>query len=265
MTRRFEVRLKPDTTHGDGTRLEPDTTHGDGTGLKLDTTSNGGTRLKPGTRFRGVVAVALMVLAVACGGSGRRPVSLPGAAPAAAPSAPSSSVQGLYESGRYNEVLSGVGAGNTSADAIWFAGHSNLRLGQREEAARQFARLPTVGATPAWQTVSDLALALVNGDLQGIDRARAAASGFVADPFVQFELGLAHSRMTDFAAAAQAFDQCADADPRFAYAYYNAGLAYDRLNRIDLAITRFETFQRLAPEAPELPEVVSILRTVRGR
>jgi len=216
--------------------------------------------------FRWTVALALLLSAVvACGGSGRRPVSSPGAAPAAAPSAPSSSVQGLYESGRYSEVLSSVSAGSTSAEAIWFVAQSNLRLGQREEAARQFARLPAVGASPAWQAVSDLALALVDGDLQGIDRARAAASGFPADPFVQFELGLAHSRMTDFAAAAQAFDQCTDADPRFAYAYYNAGLAYDRLNRIDVAIARLETFQRLAPDAPELPEVASILRTVRGR
>jgi regulator of sirC expression with transglutaminase-like and TPR domain len=66
-------------------------------------------------------------------------------------------------------------------------------------------------------------------------------------------------------AAAQAFERCVEADPRFAYAYYYAGLAYDRLNRADLMINRLEMFQRLAPEAPERPEVESILQTVRRR
>jgi hypothetical protein len=55
------------------------------------------------------------------------------------------------------------------------------------------------------------------------------------------------------------------ADPRFAYGYYNAGLTYDRINRPDLAIARLEMFVRLAPGAPERPEVTSILQTVRGR
>jgi len=217
--------------------------------------------VKPSSR---IVVLVLLVIAGGCGG-GRRPVASPGSAPAVTPVAAGGSVQGLYEAGRYREVLSSVSAGREGAEEVWFAAQSNLRLGQREEAARQFARLPTVGASPAWQVVSDLALALVNGDLQGIDRARAAAIAFPSDPFVQFELGLAHGRMTDFAAAAQAFDQCANADPRFAYAYYNAGLAYDRLNRTDLTIIRLEMFVRLAPDAPEQPEVAAILRTVRGR
>jgi tetratricopeptide (TPR) repeat protein len=218
------------------------------------------------TRLRrsfGLCALALLVLVAGCSGSGRR-IATPGQAPTVAPAQSESSVQGLYESGRYSEVLNSLRAVGDNPAVIWFAAQSHLRLGQRDEAARLFARLPTAGATPAWQAVSDLALALLNGDTEAIDRARAAAAGFPADPFVQFELGLAHSRRSDFAAAAQAFDQCVEADPRFAYAYYNAGLTYDRLKRIDLTITRLETFQRLAPDAPETPEVSSILRTVRG-
>ena len=82
---------------------------------------------------------------------------------------------------------------------------------------------------------------------------------------MQYQLGLAHLRRHDISVAAQAFDRCTQADPWFAYAYYSGGIAYDRLNRTDLAIARLETFERLAPEAPERPEVVSILRTVRGR
>jgi tetratricopeptide (TPR) repeat protein len=162
-------------------------------------------------------------------------------------------------------VLSSISAGTAGPEVLWFAAHSSLRLGQREEAAQQFAQLSAVGASPAWQVVADLALALLQGDAEAIDRARGAAVAFSADPFVQFELGLAHASRNDFTAAAQAFDRCTEADPRFAYAYSYAGLAYDRLNRADLMINRLEMFQRLAPEAPERPEVESILQTVRRR
>jgi tetratricopeptide (TPR) repeat protein len=174
-------------------------------------------------------------------------------------------VQGLYESGKYREVLESVNAGDRSAQALWFAAHSSLRLGQREEASYQFAQLPQVGGNPAWQAVSELALALLRDDAADIDRAREAAGAFPADLFVQYQLGLAHARRNDLAAAAQAFDRCTEVAPRFAYAYYSGGLTYDRLNRADLAIARLETFERLAPDAPERPEVTSILQTVRNR
>jgi tetratricopeptide (TPR) repeat protein len=210
--------------------------------------------------------IASVVALVGCvSGGGRRPVATPGATPTATPGATTNSVQGLYESGRYHEVLNSVNAGDSSARALWFAAQSSLRLGQRDEAANQFAQLPQVGGNPAWQTVSGLAMALLRDNPEEIDRAREAAAGFPDDPFVQYELGLAHARRNDMAAAAQAFDRATQADPRFAYAYYSGGLAYDRLNRSDLTIARLEMFARLAPDAPERPEVASILQTVRGR
>lgn len=211
--------------------------------------------------------IASIVFAVGCtgGGSSRRPINTPGATPpATAPGVPPS-VQALYESGRYQEVVSSVNGGERSAQALWFAAQSSLRLGQRDEAASQFAQLPQAGGSPAWQVVSDLGQALLRDDAGEIDRARQAAAAFPGDPFVQYQLGLAHARRNDMAAAADAFDRCTQADPRFAYGYYNGGLAYDRLNRADLAIVRLEMFVRLAPEAPERPEVTSILQTVRAR
>jgi len=214
------------------------------------------------------LTIASFVLVAGCtgGGSVRRPVNTPGATPpAAAPGVSTTSVQGLYESGRYQEVVNNVNAGDRSAQALWFAGQSSLRLGQRAEAANQFAQLPQAGGSAAWQTVSDLAQALIRDDAGEIDRGRQAAAAFPGDPFVQYELGLAHARLGDMAAAAEAFDRVTQADPRFAYGYYNGGLAYDRLNRADLAITRLEMFVRLAPDAPERPEVTSILQTVRAR
>lgn len=219
-------------------------------------------------RLLTALTIASIFFAAACkgGGTTRRPVNTPGATPpATAPGGSANSVQGLYESGRYQEVVNSVNAGERTAQALWFAAHSSLRLGQRAEAASQFAQLPQAGGSPAWQVVSDLAQALLRDDAGEVDRARQAAAAFPGDPFVQYELGLAHARRNDMAAAAEAFDRCTQANPRFAYGYYNGGLAYDRLNRADLAISRLEMFVRLAPDAPERPEVTSILQTVRAR
>jgi Flp pilus assembly protein TadD len=76
---------------------------------------------------------------------------------------------------------------------------------------------------------------------------------------------LADAIRGDFNAAVQAFERAIEARPRFAYAHYQAGLAYDRIGRADLLAARFETFLRLAPEAPERAAVEGILRTIRGR
>jgi tetratricopeptide (TPR) repeat protein len=200
---------------------------------------------------------AILGLAVACGGAARQAPATIAAPPAVLP------VQTLYEAGRYEEVVAQASA--TDPTALLFAAQSYVRLQRRDEASRQFARLREVGRTPAWQAVADLGLALLADDLAAIDRARAAAAAFDGDAFVQFELGTAHMRRNDFAAAARAFDRCAEISPRFAYAYYGAALAYNRLDRADLLVDRFETFLRLAGQAPERPEVESILRTARTR
>lgn len=212
-------------------------------------------------RVRPVFAVAVLSLSVACGGGSRSPVSTG----AASPPPGASSLQQLFESGRHSQVLEAVAEDATDAEALWLAAHSHLRLDQRDAAERRFTRLRAIDAGPAWQTAADLGLALLSGDAAALDIARGAAEALAGEPFVQFELGLANARRNDFAAAAQAFDRCAEARPRFAYAYYNAALAYDRIDRTDLAVIRFETFQRLAPQAPERPEVEALLRTVRAR
>ncbi len=217
-------------------------------------------------RIPTALTIASLVMLSGCvSGSGRRTVNVPSAAPPATSDAVTNSAQGLYESGRYREVINSVNAGDRSAQALWFAAQSSLRLGQRDDATSQFAQLPQVGGNPVWQAVSDLALALLRDNPEEIDSARETAAAFPADPFVQYQLGLAHMRRNDLTAAAQAFDRCTQVAPRFAYAYYSSGIAYDRLNRSDLAIARLEMFEQLAPDAPERPEVTSILRTVRGR
>jgi tetratricopeptide (TPR) repeat protein len=213
-----------------------------------------------------VAAFATLALVVAC--SSRSTARVARTPPSESTAAPESAVQRLYESGRYGEVVSRVTAATPSevgAEALWLAAHSNLRMGRTDEAANLFARLTTVGADPAWQVTSQLALAGLGADAEATDRARQAANSYAKDPFVQYELGLAHARSGDFAAAAEAFDRAIEANSRFAYAYYYAGLAYSKIDRADRMALRFETFLRLAPEAPERPEVESILRTLRGR
>lgn len=206
----------------------------------------------------GLAVVSMLV--VGCGGARRPPATSPNIPAGVSPSQ-TQTTQRLYESGRYREVLSSVDTNDP--EAVWFAAHSHLRLAQRDDAVRQFTALATVGADPAWQVVSSLALAILANDATALDAAEAAAPRFPGNPFVQFELGRAYASRADPAAAARAFDRCADADPMFAYAYYYAALAYDRVNRPDLMALRMDTFLKLAPQAPERPEVESILRTIR--
>ena len=66
-----------------------------------------------------------------------------------------------------------------------------------------------------------------------------------------------------YAAAAATLDRCIAADPTRAYAYYQAGIAYRQIDRVDLMADRFETFVRLAPDAPERAQVQSVLQGLR--
>lgn len=92
----------------------------------------------------------------------------------------------------------------------------------------------------------------------------ARAGGAAASADALYAAGLEQFRAQAFAAAAGTLDQCIAADPTRAYAYYYAGMAYRRINRVDLMAARFEMFVRLAPDAPERPQVEAILQTVRG-
>ena len=213
-----------------------------------------------------LVIAAASALALETGCSSRSASSTPGAA-LSEPSPSDALVQEWYEAGRYDDVVKRVTTATTTdvgAEALWLAAHSHVRLGRRDEAAALFARLEA-DADPAWRVTSQLALAALESNRELTQQARQAAIALSDNPFVQYELGLAFVRGGDFGAAAQALDRTIAVNPTFAYAYYYAGLAYDRLRRADLMANRFEMFLRLAPKAPERPEVDAILRTVRGQ
>jgi tetratricopeptide (TPR) repeat protein len=172
----------------------------------------------------------------------------------------------LYEAGRYQDVVSRVSAMPPDAASpreLWFAGQSYVSLGQQAEAQATFERLQTSG-DDAWRATARLAAATVSGDGAAIDAARGAAAAHPGHPFAQYQLGVALMRQGALADAAAALDRSAAADPTLAYAYYYAGLAYQKLNRPDVMANRFDTFLRLAPNAPQRPEVQAIMTTLRG-
>ena len=211
--------------------------------------------------MRQFLPVLLTVLFIACASSrGSTPLSSPTGAPAG-------SIQALYEAGRDADVIGQVASAGALASAVdgWFASQSKLRLGQRSEALDDLMRLGATAADPGVQVGARLAVARLNNDSAAVERARADATAQNSSVIAQYELGLSYAAGSDFAAAAQAFDRCIDIAPTFAYAYYQAALAYEKVGRPDLMANRFDRFVRLAPNAPERPQVDSVLRTVGGR
>jgi tetratricopeptide (TPR) repeat protein len=213
-----------------------------------------------------LTALAIGMVSVACasGGGGIRVGGPPAGSGASAPPA-GATVQALYEAGRDDEVISRAAGTGVQPEEVWFGAQSLLRMGLRGEATEQFRRLRDTAASAPFRRAAEIALARLSGQPDALQVAQAGAAEFPNDPYVQFEVGVTSALQGDQTAAAQAFDAALNADPSFAYAYYYAGLAYERLNRPDLTVTRFESFIRLAPSAPERPQVESVLRTARGR
>lgn len=206
-----------------------------------------------------VVWGTIMIVAGCASGGGRAAVARPANAP------DSSSIQALYESGEdreiVNRVKNSVANDATGADR-WFAAQSQLRLGLRNDALNDLTELTQTSADPAVQVAAQLAIARLMNDADTLRQARAAAASYPESLLVQYELGLSYAVANDFASAARIFDACIATAPSFAYAYYQAALAYQHLERPDVMANRFERFVRLAPSAPERPEVESVLRTI---
>lgn len=210
----------------------------------------------PGS-WRALVVLSVAVLA-ACGGGRAAPRTPPASAPSVAAAAPASA-QAHYEAGRYDQALAAAGPGAAPRDQ-WFAASSAARLNRADAVADYLGRLAASG-DPAWEVVAGLMRARIAGDLADLGRALEAALAFPAHAAVQFERGRGHVLRGEQQEAAAAFDRASELDPRLAYAYYYAALAYDALGQDAEGAVRLETFARLAPAAPEQPEVRSILNT----
>ncbi len=178
-------------------------------------------------------------------------------------------VRQLYDAGRYQEVVRAADLAGAEADNAarlqYLAAQSYSKLNDADGARRTYQRLADSGANP-WSPIGKSAVQLMDNQfdeaLASADQAVAMAASL---PEAHYQRGIVFMTRKDYGGAVDAFTRATELDPRFAAAYYYAGLANYRVKRIDLMANNFGTFIKLAPNAPERPEVESILRTVRGR
>lgn len=175
----------------------------------------------------------------------------------------------LFESGQYEQALEAVaqqrqlGAANP-ADT-YLAVQSLVKLGRPDQAKAELAQLEGSG-DEIWKLIARSASALIDGNVgPALDAANQAAAAAPDSFFAQYQLGLVRAQQEDWAGSADAFERASQIDPAFAYAHYNAGVAYSRVKRADQTAAHFQTFVKLAPKAPERAAVESIMRTLRGR
>lgn len=81
---------------------------------------------------------------------------------------------------------------------------------------------------------------------------REAARRFPADAEVQAELGLAESAMLDFDAAERAYREAIRLNPGFHSAWFDLGLLYESLNRVDDLLALLTEADRLGLDQPEM-------------
>lgn len=172
--------------------------------------------------------------------------------------------QQLFNAGRYNEVVQAVPA-EAGDDAGYLAGQAHQRLNQAGEAKARFSRLGGGDENNAWTFVGRSAAAQVDGNHAAAEAAARRAVELNGGLFeARYQLGQALYAASNWAGAAEAFDQAAKMAPNHAYAHYYAGQAFYRAKRVDRMAQHFEYFLKLAPSAPERPQVEAVMRTVRG-
>ena len=172
-------------------------------------------------------------------------------------------VRKLFESGRYQAVVDQT-KDDAPADAQYMKGLARLKLNQNDEAKAAFRRLE--GSGDAWRAIGDSAVALIDGNLDAaLTAARSAVERDGGLATAHFQLGRVLEARNERQAAADAFVKATQADPRMAYAHYNAGMNFYQAKRVDQMAVYFENFLKLAPQAPERAGVESIMRTVRGK
>lgn len=178
------------------------------------------------------------------------------------------SAQKLFERGAYAEAVDRVAsersAGNNDPVSTYLAAQAQQKLDHDQQAREEYARLAS-SDNEAWHAIGQSGIALLDNALdEAVTEARKARDVNGDLGFAHYQLGLALSRHSDFAAAAQALDRAAELMPDFAYAYYHAGVAYQRARQFNRMAEQFQVFLKLAPDAPERKQVQLAINALRG-
>jgi tetratricopeptide (TPR) repeat protein len=175
----------------------------------------------------------------------------------------------LYEAGQYDAAASQVSAradaGEASPEDLFWAGQSLVRLSRDGEAAGLFRRLGGEDDNDPWRAVGRSAAALAEGQREvALQQAVRAVELGPELFYAQYQHGLARMDAQQWQPAADAFERATQIDDGAAYAHYYAGMAYNRLKRIDRMATHLNRFIELAPNAPEREQVQNVLRMLKG-
>lgn len=186
-------------------------------------------------------------------------------APAVTFAQDASSVQKLFEAGRYQQVVEAAQA-EASPAVQYTAAQSQLKLGAADQAREIYRQLADMPDNDAWHFIGLSGQQLLDNQLDAAEESAKRAVSLGGDlAEAHYQLGLVLAKKQDWRDGAAAFDRAAELNPSHAYAHYYGGLMHYRANRPDRMANHFEQFLRLAPDAPERPEVLQIMKTVRGR
>ncbi len=181
---------------------------------------------------------------------------------------PPPSIQSLFESGQYGQLIERVHTQEAPAPQdIYLAGQSARRLDPPDDlqARNWFKRLGGKD-TDAWTFIGRSATDTVNGDdTRAIADGKKAVQLAPKNFYAVYQLGLAYAEAKDFRNGALTLEKATTMKPSFAYAQYYAGMEYYQLKRIDKMAMFFQRFLKLAPNAPERPAIESLMRSIRGK
>lgn len=180
--------------------------------------------------------------------------------------APPSDAQKLFESGRYEALLTRVeDAEEPAPESRYLAGHSALKM-KPPDPSRAVSLFRGLGGAEddPWTFIGRSAAAAAEHQAEAaVAAARQAVTLAPSLLFAQYQLGLAYAEARNWPGALEAFEKAATIQPTFAYAHYGAGMASYQVKRVDRMAIAFERFLKLAPDAPERPAVEALMRTIR--
>lgn len=174
----------------------------------------------------------------------------------------------LFEAGQYDaaagQVQQRLEEGDVPQSDIYWAAQALLRANRQGDAFALLERLGG-GEDDPWGAIRQSVVQLAHGDRDGAMHHAVRATQLAPDLFfAHYQLGRARHEAQQWPEAAAAFTRATELDGEAAYPHYYAGVAYNRMKRIDPMAVHFRRFLDLAPTAPEREQVEQLLKLLRG-